>query len=179
MGLATDLGYTVTPPSGLHRLMHRIASSRPGAWSLARTLPAMDRATARLTRGRTTAAQVLAGLPVLVVTTTGRRSGRPREAQLLGIPVGEDLAIIGTNFGQASTPTWVLNLEADPHATASYAGRSVEVVARPATGAEREEIVRRGRAIYHGYGSYVGRIHRRRMRVFVLEPAAPGPGAAG
>ena len=64
-------------------------------------------------------------------------------------------------------------------ATASYAGRSVEVVARPATGAEREEIVRRGRAIYHGYGSYVGRIHRRRMRVFVLEPAAPGPGAAG
>ena len=91
--LATDLGYVIKPPSRVQRVMHEVASSKPGAWALAHTMPAMDRATARLSHDRTTATQVLAGLPVLVVTTTGRRSGRPREAQLLGIPVGADLAI--------------------------------------------------------------------------------------
>ncbi len=171
MGLATDLGYVIKPHSRVQRVMHEVASSKPGAWALAHTMPAMDRATARLSHDRTTATQVLAGLPVLVVTTTGRRSGRPREAQLLGIPVGADLAIIGTNFGQASTPTWALNLEADPRAVASHAGRSVEVVARPATGPEREEILRRGRDIYVGYAKYFSRISGRRVRVFVLEPA--------
>jgi deazaflavin-dependent oxidoreductase (nitroreductase family) len=170
VGLASDLGYVIPKASAFQRAMHHIASSRPGAWTLARLLPPLDRVTERLSRDRTSAARLLAGLPVLVVTTTGRRSGRPREAQLLGIPIGEDLAIIGTNFGQPSTPTWALNLEADPRAVASYGGRSLEVVARAATASERDEVLRRGREVYEGYAKYFTRISGRRVRVFVLEP---------
>jgi deazaflavin-dependent oxidoreductase (nitroreductase family) len=170
VGLAADLGYLIPPPSAFHRAVQRLAATRAAAWALARTLPALDRATERLSRDRTSAARLFTGLPALVVTTTGRRSGRPREAQLLGIPIGDDLALIGTNFGQPSTPAWVLNLEADPRAVASYAGRHVEVVARAANAAERDEILRRGREVYGGYAKYFGRISGRRVRVFVLGP---------
>lgn len=171
MGLASDLGYVIPPPRAFQRAVQRVASTRGGAWALARTLPALDRATERLSHDRASAAGLLAGLPALVVTTTGRRTGVPRETQLLGIPIGEDLALIGTNFGQRSTPAWVLNLEADPRAVAAHAGRSVEVVARAADPDEREEILRRGREVYGGYSKYFGRISGRRVRVFVLEPA--------
>ncbi len=104
MGLAHDLSYAIGPSNAGQRLVRVVASSRPGAWALARVLPTLDRAVARRTRGRTTLVEQLAGLPVLVVTTTGRRSGLPRPAQLIAIPVGDDLALIGTNFGQTRTP---------------------------------------------------------------------------
>ena len=84
------------------------------------------------------APEVLAGLPVIMVTTTGARSGLPRTMPLAGIPCGDDLAVVGSNFAQPSTPAWVHNLEADPQATVVWRDRSVAVRARPATDAERE-----------------------------------------
>jgi deazaflavin-dependent oxidoreductase (nitroreductase family) len=114
---------------------------------------------------------VLAGLPVLDLTTTGRRSGRPRTSHLISIPVGEDLAVLGTNFGQPATPAWVLNLEADPRATVTHRGRTLPVTARPATDAERAAVMERSRGIYGGYEKYEQRISGRQVRVFVLEVA--------
>lgn len=174
MGLASDLGYVIRPPNAFHRAVQRTASTRPGAWMLARTVPSLDRAAERLTQDRASAVGIFAGLPALVVTTTGRRTGARRDTQLLGIPIGEDLAVIGTNFGQASTPAWVLNLESDPRAVASHAGRSVEVVARAADPVEREEVLRRGREVYGGYTKYFERISGRSVRVFVLEARRQG-----
>jgi deazaflavin-dependent oxidoreductase (nitroreductase family) len=171
MGLASDLGYALPPPTTLQRTVRVVASSRPGSWVLARTLPALDRAVARRTRGRTTLVEGLAGLPVLVVTTTGRRSGRPRPAQLVGIRVGDDLALVGTNFGQRSTPTWVLNLEADPRASVTHRAVTVPVVARAATQAERADVLARAAEAYAGYAKYLDRISGRRVRVLVLERA--------
>ena len=90
----------------------------------------------KLSRGRTTIAEVMAGLPVIDVTTTGRRSGQPRTSHLISIPYGETLALLGTNFGQPGTPAWVLNLEADSHAHVQFKERGLEVVARAADDAE-------------------------------------------
>jgi len=174
MGIATDLSYSFGPSNALQRGVRVVASSRPGAWTLARTLPALDRAVARLTHGRTTMAEQLAGLPVLVVTTTGRRSGRPRPTQLIGIPVHDDLALVGTNFGQPRTPTWVLNLEADPRATVSHRDVTLDAVARPAGEAEREEILALAGRVYVGYPRYFDRVSDRRVRVLVLERAPRG-----
>ena len=168
MGLAHDLSYAIGPSNAGQRLVRVVASSRPGAWALARVLPTLDRAVARRTRGRTTLVEQLAGLPVLVVTTTGRRSGLPRPAQLIAIPVGDDLALIGTNFGQTRTPTWVLNLEADPHAAVSHRSVTVEVVARPAADDERREILATAGRVYLGYPKYLERVTDRTVRVFVL-----------
>lgn len=172
--MAADLSYSFPRPNAMHRAVRVVASSRPGAWSLAHTLPTLDRAMTRLTGGRTTLSEALAGLPVLVVTSTGRRSGMPRETQLLGIPVGDTVALIGTNFGQTPTPGWVLNLEADPRATVRHADTMLDVVAREATEAERAEAVARSQEVYLGYPKYFDRISGRRVRVLVLHrPTRP------
>jgi deazaflavin-dependent oxidoreductase (nitroreductase family) len=171
MGLAADLGYRHRPANAAQRGVQALGSSRAGAWFFSRTLRHLDDAVARVSRGRRSAPQLLAGLPVLDLTTTGRRSGRPRTSHLISIPVGEDLAVLGTNFGQPATPAWVLNLEADPRATVTHRGRTLPVTARPATDAERAAVMERSRGIYGGYEKYQQRISGRRVRVFVLEVA--------
>ncbi|MFL6170114.1 MAG: nitroreductase family deazaflavin-dependent oxidoreductase [Ornithinibacter sp.] len=173
MGLTAELGYHIGDPTLLHRSVRAVASTSLGARALAHTLPAMDRAVARLSAGRTTAVELLAGLPLLELTTTGRRSGQPRYAPLVAVPFRDSLALLGTNFGQAGTPTWVLNLEDDPRATVAHGQVTLEVVARPADAAEREEILAEAGRVYIGYPKYLRRITGRRVRVFVLErPAA-------
>ena len=175
MGLAADLGYRHRRPHPFHRLVQVLASTRPGAWVFSRTLRHLDTAVGRVSRGRHSAPGLLAGLPVLDLTTTGRKSGQSRTSHLISIPIstpaGDDLALIGTNFGQPATPAWVLNLEADPRASVTYRRRTLPVVARPATDSERAEVMARARGIYGGYEKYEHRITGRQVRVFVIERA--------
>src|SRR5207342_1355863 len=131
--LADDLGYRLHPPNPFQALVQRLASTRPGAWLFSKVLRHLDNAVGRVTRGRTSAPEVLAGLPVLDVSTTGRKSGLRRTSHLIAVPIDDTLALLGTNFGQPSTPAWVLNLEADPHATVTYRRRTVEATARAAS----------------------------------------------
>ncbi|PUA80288.1 nitroreductase family deazaflavin-dependent oxidoreductase [Nocardioides currus] len=169
MGLAADLGYRHRPGNALQRRVAAFASSRPGAWLFARTLRHIDSVVLRLSRGRHSAPNLLAGLPVLDLTTTGRKSGQPRTSHLISVPIDDDLALLGTNFGQPSTPAWVFNLEADPRASVSYRGRSVKVLARSATADERARVIARSAGIYGGYQKYLKRISGREVRIFVLE----------
>lgn len=173
MGLAIDLGYRHRKGNAFQRLVAGFASTRPGAWLFAKSLRHLDTVVMRATKGRHSAPGLLAGLPVLDLTTTGRKSGQPRTSHLISIPVGEDLALLGTNFGQPKTPAWVLNLEADPRASVTHQQRTVEVIARPASEAEVHEVMERSRAVYGGYEKYQQRISGRRVRIFVLQAAPP------
>ncbi|WP_372734100.1 nitroreductase family deazaflavin-dependent oxidoreductase [Nocardioides sp.] len=175
MGIAADLSYVHRKPNPLHRLMRTIASSKPGAWLFSKALRHLDDLVGRLSGGRTTVAELLAGLPVLDVTTTGRKSGQRRTSHLISIPYRDTLALLGTNFGQKSTPAWVFNLEADPYAEVAYRGATREVVARLASESEAAEVFDASRSIYGGYAKYQERISGREVRVFILEPARPGP----
>ena len=65
-----------------------------------------------------------------------------------------------------------LNLEAEPAATLSYRGTTLDVVARPATDVEQAEVLARSEKFYIGYRKYQARITGRRLRVFVLERSA-------
>jgi len=85
--------------------------------------------------------------------------------------LSDDLAVIGSNYGQQRTPGWVYNLEADPAATLSYRDRSVEVAARPATNPEADEAFDVAATFYPGYSRYRARASHRTIRVFVLEPS--------
>ena len=171
MGLAEELDYGIPRPNVLQRSTQGLASTRPGAWLFSRVLRHLDDAVARLSSGRTSAPRVLAGIPVLEVTTTGRKSGLPRRSHLIAGPHDGTLALVGTNFGQPATPAWVLNLEADPHAVVSHAGRTAEVVARPATPAEHAAVLAESAHVYGGYLKYQQRITHRRLRIFLLEPS--------
>jgi deazaflavin-dependent oxidoreductase (nitroreductase family) len=174
MGIATDLSYAHGRANRFQRAIQQLASSRPGAWLFSKVLRHLDDLVGRLTGGRTTVPELLAGLPVVDVTTTGRKSGQPRVAHLISIPHGETLALLGTNFGQPGTPAWVLNLEADPHARVRYKDRALDVVARAASEAEIAEVIASSREYYPGYAKYRERIgDSRRVRVFILEPARP------
>jgi len=171
MGLADDLGYRLRRPNAFQRLTQAFASTRPGAWLFSKVLRHLDDLVGRLSRGRTSAPEVLAGLPVIDVSTTGRKSGLPRRSHLIAVPVDGTLALLGTNFGQPSTPAWVLNLEADPHATVTYRRCTVEASARPATEDEAARVLAGSAQVYGGYLKYQQRITDRRLRIFVMEPA--------
>lgn len=167
MGLSEDLGMRLHPPNPAQRLVQTVAATRSGSWVFSRTLPVLDSVAQRVT-GRTLP-EVFASLPVVQVTTSGRRTGLAHTSHLVAIPHNEGLAVIGTNFAQRDTPAWVLNLEADPTATVSFRGRSHRVVARPARPAERETIMALADRTYSGYTVYRERITSREIRVFVLE----------
>lgn len=172
MGLASELGYRYPEPNRFQRLVQSFAASRYGARLTPRTLVPMDRWTTRITHGRVSLPVTLAALPVVTLGTVGRRSGVPRQHHLLAIPYDDDLALIGTNFGQPGIPAWTLNLEADPRATVSYGGVTRSVSARPATPGERSDILATAATKFRGAADYEARLEgRRRLPVFVLETA--------
>jgi deazaflavin-dependent oxidoreductase (nitroreductase family) len=168
MGLVQALEYELPVPGAVQRAMWRISSSRPGAWLFARSLPRVDKFVLRMSRGQVTLAGITAGIPVLTITTTGARSGLRRTTPLLGVPFGGDIAVIGTNFGQAGTPGWYYNLRAQPRAEVSYRNRSVTAAAREADADERQAILGQARKIYGGYDAYARRITGRQIPVMIL-----------
>lgn len=171
MGISSELGYAPTDPNAIQRASQQFAASRPGSWLFSKFIHAVDTRIFRLSKGRVTLPTVLAGLPVVMFTTTGRKSGVPRTMPLLAVPVADDLAVIGSNFGQGSTPGWVYNLEADPTATIAYRDAAIDVRARRATEAESDAIFGEASKIYPGYAKYRQRAGHREIRVFVLESA--------
>lgn len=175
MGLASQLSYVYPRPNAFHRAMQRLGSTRPGAWFFSKTLAPADRVLGTLTNGRITVPAIMARLPVLVLTSTGRKTKQPRQTHLIAVPFDDKLALLGTNFGQAATPTWVLNLEADARATVTHRGVTRPVVARPATDVESREVLANSAAFYPGYAKYRQRITARRLRIFILEDAAEDP----
>ena len=80
------------------------------------------------------------GLPVLLLTTTGRKSGQARTKALTYFRRGEDYVVIASNLGADFHPAWWLNLQADPGATIQAGNQEYSVRAREAVGEERAEI---------------------------------------
>lgn len=121
----------------------------------------------RLSRGRLLAK--VGRAPVLLLTTTGRKSGKPRTAPLVYLADGERMVVIGSNAGNANVPAWALNLKADPEAEVEIGNRRQPVHARLTAGTEREELWRRCNEQYAGFDDYAERTDRE-IAVFVLEP---------
>ena len=156
-----------------HSLMQKIASSRPGAWFYSRTLHHFDRLVLKVTGGRSTLTSIVTGLPVVIVTTTGAKSGLPRTLPLLYVRDQRDsttFAIIASNWGQAHYPAWYFNLKANPHATCSIQGQTEEYVARKASGEEYERFWQSATNTYLGYSLYKQRVGKRSIPVMVMTP---------
>jgi F420H(2)-dependent quinone reductase len=107
--------------------------------------------------------------PVLLLTTTGRRSGESRTAPVLFLADGERLLVIGSNAGNDRPPAWALNLTANPDAEVQVQGDRRKVRARLAEGEERDELWRKMNEQYSGFDDYRNRT-KRDIRLFVLEP---------
>ena len=109
----------------------------------------------------------LLGSPVLLLTTTGRKSGRPRTIPLLYLPDGENLVVVASNGGTAGDPAWWLNLEDDPEANVEVGGRKLHV--RAEEGEERRRLWEQLVRMYGAYQQYQERTDRR-IPVVVLYP---------
>ncbi|WNM40549.1 nitroreductase family deazaflavin-dependent oxidoreductase [Micromonospora halotolerans] len=152
--------------SAVQSLTRRLGHQRWFAATMRLLVPA-DRLVGRLTKGRVVAFGLV---PSLVLTTTGRRSGKPRSNPLLYVPDGDAFVVIGSNWGQQHQPAWSLNLLAQPAAEVAVKGRRVPVRAEPISGAERERLFARLVEEWPAYRTYVERAGGREIRVFRLVP---------
>jgi len=107
--------------------------------------------------------------PVLLLTTTGRRSGQKRTAPVVYLADGESAVVINTNAGNAKVPAWSLNLQANPEAEVERGRRRYPVRARIAEGEERADLWRRHNEQYAGFDDYQVKLEREAL-VIVLEP---------
>ncbi|HKZ14949.1 MAG TPA: nitroreductase/quinone reductase family protein [Solirubrobacterales bacterium] len=111
--------------------------------------------------------------PVLLLTTTGRTSGEPRTAPILYLERDEAMIVIDTNAGNEKLPGWSHNLKANPRGEVQVGRRKIEVTARAAAGAEREELWRACNDQYGGFDEYIEWM-KRTPSVWVLEPVGAG-----
>ena len=113
------------------------------------------------------------GLPVVLLTTTGRRTGLARRTILVSpVQDGDRFVLVASNGGSPRHPNWYLNIQHDPRADiVTAAGRS-RVVARTATAAEKERLWPRITARSPSYSRYQARTDRS-IPVVVLESPTP------
>jgi deazaflavin-dependent oxidoreductase (nitroreductase family) len=129
----------------------------------------VDRLLGKLTGGRSVAFG-LGELPSMILTTTGRRTGQPRDVPLLYTKDGDGYLVIGSNWGRHEQPAWSGNLLAHPDAVMAVGGRRIPVRARLVTGAERERDLAALLAMWPAYATYEIRAGGRELRLFRLEP---------
>ena len=106
---------------------------------------------------------------MLLLTTTGRRSGQRRTMPLIYQRDGEDFVLIASNGGRPRHPAWWFNLQANPQATIEVGRERLEVTARAATRDEKPRLWSLMTAVYPGYDGYQQKTTRV-IDVVVLTP---------
>ena len=109
-------------------------------------------------------------LPVLLLTTTGRKSGKRRTTPLLYVEDGGRLVVVASVGGAPKHPAWYLNLRADPRATVEVGRRTLAASAETAGPEERARLWRQVTAMYPTYDSYQANTTRE-IPIVILTPA--------
>jgi deazaflavin-dependent oxidoreductase (nitroreductase family) len=110
------------------------------------------------------------GLPIVVVTNLGAKTGKVRKTPLMRVEHEGRYAAVASMGGAPKNPVWYYNLVANPKVDLQDGTRRQEMIAREITGAERDEWWERAVAAYPPYAEYQDRTTRM-IPVFVLEPA--------
>jgi F420H(2)-dependent quinone reductase len=132
------------------------------------TAGALHRGAYRATGGRV--GGKVWGLSILLLTTTGRRTGKQRTTPLCFLPDGADLVVVASNGGMDWFPAWWLNLVAEPRASVQVGRERRAVVARAAAPDERARLWAEITAIAPGYLGYERRTTRQ-IPLGILQPA--------
>jgi deazaflavin-dependent oxidoreductase (nitroreductase family) len=111
------------------------------------------------------------GVPTLLLTTTGRKSGVKRRTALIYGRDNADYVVVASNGGTPEQPAWYLNLEADPEVELQVLDATVAATATTVTGAERERLWALMREIWPAYDEYQSKTERE-IPVVVLTPKA-------
>ena len=151
------------------RGLARLTSTKPGA-AVHRTIAApLDALIMRITGGRAN----LAGgaLPLVVLTSTGARSGQARQTPLAYFTDGDDVILIASNYGGARHPGWYHNLLAHPECELHIGPRGGPFTAHETEGADRDGLFQLAVDMYPGYAKYAERTDNiRTIRILRLTP---------
>jgi len=137
----------------------------------ARRLSALHRIVYRATNGRI--GRRLVDNDMLVLTTTGRRSGSPHAVPLLYLTENDGWVVFASWGGRDTDPHWYRNLVAEPDCEIQIRGTRIPVTAVTLQGERRDELWRRGVDAYPGYATYQARTARR-IPVVLLRPRQAG-----
>lgn len=113
---------------------------------------------------------------VLLLTTTGRKSGKPRTTPLFYLPDNGRFILVASNGGSPTHPTWWLNLQANPNAMVQIGNQKLPVTAAQADREERKHLWPLLTKMYSGYADYQKRTTRE-IPVVILHRVPPNTGS--
>jgi deazaflavin-dependent oxidoreductase (nitroreductase family) len=100
------------------------------------------------------------GAPMILLTTTGAKSGRAFTTPLVYLPDGDDWVVIASKAGAPSHPDWYHNLKAHPEVTIEVGTEKLTARATEVTGTERDELYARQAAVMPGFNEYAAKAGR-------------------
>jgi deazaflavin-dependent oxidoreductase (nitroreductase family) len=112
----------------------------------------------------------LRGAEVGILTTTGRKTGEKRDSPLLFLQEGRRIVLVASQGGRATNPMWYLNLKADPKVSFQTKREVLDLVARDATDAERDEYWPKLDAMYADFVNYRSYTDRK-IPIVICDPA--------
>jgi len=143
------------------RNMEKLARTPVGYWYVKKIAPRLDPPLLRLTGGRVS---TVYPVPIMLLTTTGAKSGQPRTLPLGYVVDGDDIILVASNYGKTSHPAWYHNLVANPRVEVLAGKRSGTYTARVITDeAERDRAWDLALDMYAGYADYEGRAGDRKI----------------
>lgn len=168
MGLQEEIRYSVPRANKVQRALQSFAANPSLSPFFTRLVTPLDRVLHGASKGKASVTGGLISSPTILLSTTGAKSGQIRTTPLMAIPLADGLALIGSNAGSGKVPGWAHNLRANPVASLSYKGRTVEVTSREADENEYEAVFDAAVRIYAGFAGYRKRANHH-IPVFVLE----------
>ncbi|CQD23653.1 AclJ protein [Mycolicibacterium conceptionense] len=112
----------------------------------------------------------LRGAEVGILTTIGRKSGEERDSPLLFLQEGKRIVLVASQGGRATNPMWYLNLVANPRVKFQTKRETLDLVARDATDAERDEYWPKLDAMYADFANYRSYTDRK-IPIVICDPA--------
>jgi deazaflavin-dependent oxidoreductase (nitroreductase family) len=172
-----DKAYVSTPQvsgstSWFKRITIAVAISRPGRWLVRNIVSRMDIWSSHLSKGRLSVTKLL-GFPLLILSTTGAKSGHPRETPLLYVRHEENIVVIASSLGSTRHPQWYYNLRSKPQASLLIEGRKGRYSYRLLEGNERQDYWERMQQLYPGYNRYKELAGERHIPVILFTPLSP------
>jgi deazaflavin-dependent oxidoreductase (nitroreductase family) len=150
--------------------VRRLSTTQFGAWIFSHVAHHADRFFMYISGNRMSLSTLLAGIPVVWLTTTGAKSGKTRTLPLMGILDGRRVILIASDFGQSHHPGWYYNLKANPEVRLSYGGKSGIYIAKEAKDEQKQVYWRNALKLFPGYAIYQKRAAGREIPVLVLSP---------
>ena len=150
------------------RVVQQVFMTRPFAWIGLHVLGRIDPILMRLSKGRVYSSRGM-GLLSILLTTTGAKSGQPRQAALLAFEDGDNLFVIASRGDNPRHSGWYHNLKANRRSKVVWGGREETRIAHDAISPERERLWQKAMSTFPTFDRYQERTSGRRVPVIVLQ----------